>query len=377
MEKESIKFLQELIQMDSTNPPGNESQVAKIFAERCKETGLAYNITDIESGRSNFDVSLNGKDKGKIILCGHMDTVLVGEQPWEYAPFSGELVGDKLYGRGASDMKSGLAAMFLAVESIFQEKRALSKEIVFLATAGEEVDSCGARQYLQDEDMRDVEALVIGEPTNEKVSVGHKGALWVEVVTFGKTAHGSMPDEGINAVEWMGRVIQIVESLKLDWKITKHPLGESSVSANKMEGGVQTNVIPDRCTLNIDIRTVAPQSHEELFAELKQRLQDLFSDEDAPAFEMHERLNRPSILTNASSPIITTALGLKEANADAVCGVPYYTDGAVLNPESRIPTLIYGPGNEKLAHQPNEYVDVNAYLRSIDFYKKLILAYAT
>ncbi|TRM10541.1 M20 family metallopeptidase [Lentibacillus cibarius] len=377
MEKEAIPFLQELIQIDSTNPPGNENKVTKKFADRCEETGLAYHITAIASGRSNFHVSLKGEGKGKVIFCGHMDTVLVGEQPWEYAPFSGELVGDKLYGRGASDMKSGLAAMFLAVESIFLEKRALSKEIVFLATAGEEVDSCGARQYLQDEDMRDVEALVIGEPTNEKVSVGHKGALWVEVVTFGKTAHGSMPDEGINAVEWMGRVIQIVESLKLDWKISKSPLGESSVSANKMEGGVQTNVIPDRCTLNIDIRTVAPQSHEALFAELKQRLQDLFSDEDAPAFEMHERLNRPSILTNESSPIITTALGLKEANADAVCGVPYYTDGAVLNPESRIPTLIYGPGNEKLAHQPNEYVDVNAYLRSIDFYKKLILAYAT
>lgn len=377
MEEKAIQFLQKLIRIDSTNPPGNENKVTKKLAERCDETGLSYKITDIESNRSNFEISLKAEGKGKLIFCGHMDTVLAGEQPWEYPPFSGDLIGDKLYGRGASDMKSGLAAMFLAIESIFQEKRELSKEIVFLATAGEEVDSCGARQYLQGEDMSDVEALVIGEPTHEKVAAGHKGALWVEVVTIGKTAHGSMPDQGINAVEWMGRVIQIVESLKLDWKISKSPLGESSVSANKMEGGVQTNVIPDRCTLNIDIRTVAPQSHKQLFADLKQRLNDLFSGEDAPSFEMNELLNRPSILTDKSSPIITKALRIKEDDPDSVYGVSYYTDGAVLNPESEIPTLIYGPGDEKLAHQPNEYVDVDAYLRSIDFYKKLILKYAT
>ncbi|MFD1361900.1 M20 family metallopeptidase [Lentibacillus salinarum] len=377
MEAEAVQFLQELIRIDSTNPPGNENNVTKKLAERCDETGLPYKITDIESNRSNFEISLKGEGKGKLIFCGHMDTVLAGEQPWKYSPFCGELVEEKLYGRGASDMKSGLAAMFLAIESLFQEKQELSKEIVFLATAGEEVDSCGARQYLQDDDMREVEALVIGEPTNEKVVVGHKGALWVEVVTFGKTAHGAMPDQGINAVEWMGRVIQIVESLKLDWKISKSPLGESSVSANKMEGGVQTNVIPDRCTLNIDIRTVAPQSHEQLFAELRQKLNDLFSKEDAPTFEMNELLNRPSILTDKSSPIITKALSVKENDPDSVYGVSYYTDGAVLNPESAVPTLIYGPGNEKLAHQPNEYVDVDAYVRSIDFYKQLIRAYAT
>ncbi|WP_010531871.1 M20 family metallopeptidase [Lentibacillus jeotgali] len=376
MEHEAVQFLQDLIRIDSTNPPGNENNVTKKLAERCEETSLPYKITDIDANRSNFEISLKGEGKGKLIFCGHMDTVLAGEQPWDYSPFSGELVGKKLYGRGASDMKSGLAAMFLAIESLFQEKRELSKDIVFLATAGEEVDSCGARRYLQDDDLSDVEALVIGEPTNEKVGVGHKGALWVEVVTIGKTAHGSMPDQGINAIEWMGRVIQIVESLKLDWKISKSPLGESSISANRMEGGVQTNVIPDRCTLNIDIRTVAPQSHEQLFAELKEKLNDLFSREDAPTFEMNELLNRPSILTDQSSPIITKALSVKEDDTDSVCGVPYYTDGAVLNPDSAVPTLIYGPGNEKLAHQPNEYVDVDAYLRSIDFYKKLILAYA-
>lgn len=377
MEKEAVRFLQELIQIDSTNPPGNESKVAQKFAERCEQTGLPYKITDVDANRSNFEISLKGKGKGKIIFCGHMDTVLVGKQQWDYAPFSGELVGEKLYGRGASDMKSGLAAMFLAVESLFQEKRELASEIVFLATAGEEVDSCGARQYLQDDGMNDVEALVIGEPTSEKVGVGHKGALWVEVVTVGKTAHGAMPDQGINAVEWMGKVIQIVESLKLDWKVSKDPLGESSVSANKMLGGVQTNVIPDHCTLNIDIRTVAPQSHEQLFAELEQRLTDLFSEEGAPTFEMNELLNRPSILTDKTSPIILEALSIKEEDADSVYGFSYYTDGAVLNPESRVPTLIYGPGNEKLAHQPNEYVDVEAYLRSIGFYKKLMLRYAT
>ena len=368
---DAVKFLQEIIRIDSSNPPGNEHEISKQLAKRCGDIGIPYNISQFESNRSNFKIHLKGEGKGKIIFCGHMDTVLPGEQPWKQAPFSGELEGDRLYGRGASDMKSGLCAMFLAIASLFKEQKKLDKDIIFLATAGEEVDSCGARQYLQEDGLEDVEALVIGEPTGEKVVIGHKGALWLEIILSGKTAHGAMPERGINAVEWMGPVMKMIESLKPKWKISSVPLGESSLAVTKLNGGVQTNVIPDFASMHVDIRSIPPQSHEQLINEIKENLYELFSTEDSPDFSVNKLLDRPSILTNKESTIITAALDIQ--GEDSVHGVSYYTDGAVLNPESKIPTLIYGPGDERLAHQPNEYVDINAYLRSIGFYKELAL----
>lgn len=371
---DAVRFLQEMIQIDSSNPPGNEDKVSKMLAERCKSAGIPYQITQVEPGRSNFEIRLEGETDGKLVFCGHMDTVLPGEQQWKYSPFSGKVVGDKMYGRGASDMKSGLAAMFLAVESLIKEGKRLPKEVVFLATAGEEVDSCGARKYLADQTMENVEALVIGEPTKEKVVVGHKGALWIEIVTLGKTAHGSMPDKGINAVEWMNKVIDVLSSLKEKWKNSAEPLGESSLAITKINGGVQTNVIPDRCSISVDIRSIPPQSHERLLMEIKNSLNELFSTEGSPDYSVNMQLDRPAILTDKSSKLISLALELKKQ--DSLYGVSYYTDAAVLNPESRIPTLIYGPGDESLAHQPNENVDIQAYLRSIDFYKELAVRFS-
>ncbi|RST76504.1 M20 family peptidase [Siminovitchia acidinfaciens] len=371
---DAVRFLQKLIQIDSSNPPGNEDKVSKMLADRCESAGIPYQITEVEPGRSNFEIRLEGKGSGKLVFCGHMDTVLPGEQPWTYSPFSGEIVGDKLYGRGASDMKSGLAAMYLSVESLFMEGKKLPKEIVFLATAGEEVDSCGARKYLEEQSMENVEALVIGEPTNEKVVVGHKGALWIEIVTLGKTAHGSMPDMGINAIEWMNKVIERLDFLKKKWRISVEPLGESSLAVTKINGGVQTNVIPDRCSMSLDIRTVPPQSHEQLITEIKSNLNELFSTEGSPDFSVNMQLDRPAILTDKSNKLISLALDLRKQ--DSLFGVSYYTDAAVLNPDSKVPTLIYGPGDESLAHQPNEFVNIQAYLRSIEFYKELAVTYS-
>lgn len=369
---EAVSFLQELIRVNSSNPPGDELKVAHLLAKRCDKIGLDYEMTKLDSNRGNFEIHLKGGGDGELFFCAHMDTVLPGETKWTHPPFSGELVGDKLYGRGASDMKSGLAAMFLAIESLYSQNKKPPIDITFLATAGEEVDSCGARRYLENRDIQKVDAIVIGEPTNEKVVVGHKGALWLEIVAVGKTAHGSMPGQGVNAVEKMFEVARIIESLKLDWKISRDPLGESSIAMTKINGGVQTNVIPDHCSLHIDIRTVPPQDHQELFDELQRRLKGLDGN-----FEINELLNRPSLLTAGSSDIIQSALKIKGESSSSLHGVSYYTDGAVLNPKSQIPTLIYGPGNEALAHQPDEYVDIQAYLRSIEFYEKLAMQYAT
>lgn len=370
-----IEFLQKLLCIDSSNPPGNEKAVAEVFQARAERAGLVVKQSDVAPNRSNLEVRLNGKSGAKLLLCGHMDTVTVGEGKWTYAPFSGERVGNRLYGRGASDMKSGLAAMYLALESIHEEGGTLPGDVVFLATAGEEVDSCGARTYLQTETMSDVDALVIGEPTGEKIAIGHKGALWLQITTYGKTAHGSMPQHGVNAVRHMAHIIDIIEQLSLRWKLSQDVLGESSMAPTKIEGGVQTNVIPDYCTLNVDIRTVPPQQHETAVSELQQKLDEYAEQHEGLKIAVTPILDRPALLSDRHDAIIKTALTIKGQQPQQCVGMSYYTDGSVLNARSEIPTLIYGPGDEKLAHQPDEWVDVEAYLRSIQFYKRLVTDY--
>lgn len=371
-----IEFLQSLIRIDSTNPPGNEHQVVEQFIQRSEAVGLPYEVTDLSENRSNFSVTLKGSDenKGRLLLSGHTDTVKIGAQEWAHGPFDAEVDGGKMYGRGTTDMKSGLAALYLALESLHEEGFELIRDVEFLATAGEEVDSVGAAHYVKTEGMDNVDAIVIAEPTSGKVVAGHKGALWIEVSLTGKTAHGAMPEQGINAVEAMGKVIGLIEELKEEWLEEKEPLGKSSVSANMISGGIQTNVIPDQCTLNVDIRTVTPNVHDDLYEEFNKRLSSLLSGEGQPEVETRILLDRATVVTGEEADIIQDALEV--SGHETVGGVSYYTDGSVLNPDSKIPTLIYGPGIETLAHQPNEYVEVEAFEKSIEFYKELIKKYA-
>jgi succinyl-diaminopimelate desuccinylase len=370
-----IQFLQHLLQIDSSNPPGNEHLVTEAFINRCKQNGLPFKVTMLDETRSNFEVTLPGKSGKQLFLCGHMDTVSPGTGEWVHSPFSGEIANGRIYGRGASDMKSGLAAMFLALEELHRTNTVPPAQVTFLATAGEEVDSCGARVFLKENDSRKIDALVIAEPTNEKIVIGHKGALWLEITAYGKTSHGSMPEQGINAVDHMLKIIRVLDEMKIEWKTEKKPLGQSSLAVTMIEGGVQTNVIPDKCSIRADIRTVPPQSHSHFINKLKSKLDVLLDQGEIYKYSVEILLDRPSILTDPARDIIQIAQMIKgESEADHY-GVSYYTDGAVLNPRSEIPTLIYGPGDEKLAHQPNEWVSLAAYQRSIQFYKQLIMSY--
>jgi succinyl-diaminopimelate desuccinylase len=163
--------------------------------------------------------------------------------------------------------------------------------------------------------------------------------------------------------------------MKVGWRAEKEPLGQSSLAVTMIEGGVQTNVIPDKCSIRADIRTVPPQSHYSFIELLKSKLDHLIEQNEIFQYRVEIILDRPSILTQPSENIIQIAQMLKGGSHTDYFGVSYYTDGAVLNPRSEIPTLIYGPGDEKLAHQPNEWVSIEAYRRSIQFYKQLILNY--
>ncbi|MBW4084980.1 M20 family metallopeptidase [Paenibacillus sp. S150] len=413
----AVPFLQRLIEVDTCNPPGNEHRLSVLLQEALRGLGIESRIKGVEQGRSNLEAVIKGSGGKKLMFCGHLDTV----SPWtaaagSYPPHGAVIEGGRMYGRGASDMKSGLAAMLLAAASLHREGIRLAGDLVFLATAGEEVDSCGARMYAGQNSLRELDGIVIGEPTSSRVAVGHKGALWLRISLFGRSAHGSMPQLGVNAVEGMTEVVALLRRHALEWQAHDAVLGSSSLSVNRIEGGVQTNVIADRCTVDVDIRTVPPLEHASLLREIEARLQEIKQLHPDYRYEVEQLLDRSVVCTDPGRELIAAAMeiaasggaagtagavsreaargaGGAEVSAEAadsetergaggageaepaVQGVPYYTDGSVLHDNGRLPVLIYGPGDPAMAHQPDEWVDIEAYLESIGFYRELAVRF--
>ncbi|MFN0074743.1 MAG: M20 family metallopeptidase, partial [Chloroflexota bacterium] len=251
-----VALTRELIQVDSINPPGNEQAVAELLAARAREWGLQAEIRDVAPGRPNVVIKLAGTGAAPTLLyLGHLDTVPPGEVPWIYPPLSGELADGRIWGRGAADMKGGLAAMLVAMATLKRAGVALPGDLVLVAVVGEEVDCAGSKHFLADHGMDNVGWLVISEPTAMDFVVAHRGALWVEATTYGKTAHGSMPHLGVNAILGMLELVHRLRGWEHPW--SPHPLlAPPTLSVNTIEGGVKTNVSPDTCRATIDMRTL-------------------------------------------------------------------------------------------------------------------------
>ena len=377
---EAIDFLKKLLKTNSVNPPGNEEEVARIIADKLKENGIEATIRSLGPNRAYLVARVKGKGNRKsLVFSGHMDTVPPGDMPWEHGPFEADEIDGCIYGRGASDMKSGLAALTMAMIEIAKSQVSLEGDLVLAATAGEEVDSLGSRTMIEDGILNDAGAMIIGEPSNGEIFVAHKGALWIEVVSYGKTAHGSMPEQGINAINNMVTFMNaLFNKFKFNYK-EDSMLGGPTLNIGTISGGVRTNVVPDMCRMQIDIRTVPGQIHQEILSDIKGLLKGIESNSNAK-FDINILNDLVAVGTSIEDPLIKLALSTADElfNREYTPkGVRFYTDASTFVPGlgNNLPVLIYGPGNETMAHKPNEYVEVSKYIDSIRFYKEVALRY--
>lgn len=377
---DSIKFLKNLICLDSMNPPGNELFVSQVIAEKLKYAGIEYQIYNFDHNRAYLLAKIKGEtSKNSLAFVGHMDTVPIGEIPWKFNPLGSIESDGKIYGRGASDMKSGLAALVMAMIEVKNSTKTLKYDLILAATAGEEIDCIGAKLIDYDKALKDVGIIVIGEPTNGEIVIAHKGALWIEITSFGKSAHGSMPELGINAINNM---ILFINALNSQFKFNfdyDNLLGEPSLNIGTIYGGKRTNIVPDKCVLQIDIRTVPNQSHEKIIAEIKNIIDEIENNYQSK-FELHVINNLISVKTPSNHPTIHLALNVANRLFQRKFipkGVRYYTDASIFasSINKNTPILIYGPGNEECAHQADEYVEVDKYLSAIEFYKEFALEF--
>lgn len=349
MSDATIDLLKELIAIDSVNPslvPGGagEKQIAERVAAELRSFGADTVIKEAAPGRPNV-IGIIDRGAGKsLMLCGHSDTVGVEGMT---APLDPVERDGKIFGRGAQDMKGGVASILGAARKLANSLR--SGKVIVAIVADEEFGSIGAEAVVK-EFVAD--AGIVCEPTDLVVGVGHKGFEWVDVITAGVAAHGSRPDEGVDAIAMMGRVLAGVEELERSFIAgPSHPLlGRPSVHASLIEGGRELSTYPDRCKLSIERRIVAGEAHGILAREIEAILTELQVD---PKFRATSRLvfHRSPYLTPDSHPL-PDLLGNR-----AKAAMSFWTDAAILG-AAGIASVIFGPGGAGL-HSAEEYVRVN------------------
>lgn len=373
-----VGICQDIIRMNSINPPGNELQVAKYCSEFLDNLGFEVNLLKHSDNRASILACLKGTGQVPgVMVSAHMDTVPIGKSAWKHDPLGGDISEGRIWGRGASDMKGGLAAALASANALVRSGFSPKGDLWIGLTAGEEVDLLGSNEIAKHREVLPLQALLIPEPSSNEIILAQKGALWLEVTILGKSSHGSMPDMGINAIEMMSQFISKLKSTKFSYKL--HPLLDCySMAVTTIKGGVKVNVVPDECSITIDIRTMPGQNHNDMLNEISSILTKLEQLNPGSSTRINVVNNYPAVETNPDDPRI---LPFREAVSPVVCkrnaykGVNFYTDSAVLTPSLNVPMIICGPGNTELAHQTDEYVEIDLLNEAVKIYTLAIANY--
>ncbi|MBX5320299.1 ArgE/DapE family deacylase [Staphylococcus caprae] len=403
-EEERIEILSKIVSCNTVN--GNEIEVAQYLKELFKKHDIDVELDYVSNDRPNLIATI-GSGKPVVGLSGHMDVVSEGnKENWKYNPFELTEKDGKLYGRGTSDMKSGLTALAISLIEIKENYNLEKGTIKFIATVGEEKEQFGSQQVYENGYVKDLDALIIAEPSETTLVYGHKGSMNIRITSNGSSCHSSAPFLGQNALKPLLKFIKKIEdeyedniskikSKTLDFSNLLKTIENNEIpGVNKetiynnvsgpiinntiINGGSQVNSIPEYATAEFNIRTI-PEYNNDKVKELFQNYLDQLNDsEQNYNLSMDIDLDLDPVITTGENDLISLGIKLGQEHFDTeitkspTVGV---TDASNLlrNKEEGFPFLMLGPGSE--AHQTNESVDKNMYLNFIDYYIKLILAY--
>lgn len=362
-----VSLTRDLLQFDTINPPGQEKECAKFLGKLLEAGGFQVQYHEYEEGRTSLVAKIEGSsDKAPICFTGHIDTVPLGAVDWSKDPFNGETEGDRLFGRGTTDMKGGVAAMVGAALAL--AKRPHRKAgIVLVLTAAEETGCLGAAHLAQAGNiLGKAGAIVVGEPTSNYPLIGHKGILWLEACTHGVTAHGSMPEKGDNAIYKAARAISKLETYQFDAKA--HPiLGNPTLNVGTISGGLNINSVPDLTKILIDIRTIPGQDN----GAIHQHLQKHLGDE----VEITRVMDAISIASDPEDEWMQKVFEIVAPHVKENLeprAATYSTDATFLTPAyGNPPTVILGPGEPALAHKTDEFCHISKLEESQEIYLKI------
>jgi succinyl-diaminopimelate desuccinylase len=354
---EVVELTRELVRTDTINPPGNEGRAAERLAARLEAAGFDVAAHELGgSERVSLVARLAGRDGDAPALCltGHLDTVPLGGGDWSREPLGGEADGDRLYGRGTSDMKGGVAAIVVAAERVASLGRGRAGLEVVLCAA-EETGCEGAQALVAGGALGRAGAVLVAEPTTNEPCVAHKGVVWLDALATGRTAHGSAPHLGDNAIHKLARAVTRLEGFAFD--ADEHPLlGAPTLNVGTIHGGININSVPDRARAGLDVRTVPGLGADEVARQLAAAAGDDVA--------LETRLALDPVDTDPEDPWVDEVF---DAMAPLIGGRPeprglrYFTDAAALLPAyGNPPCVICGPGDADQAHVTDESCSIAA-----------------
>jgi acetylornithine deacetylase len=358
-----VRTLAELVRINSINPAfsggdTDERKVAAYVRRRMEALGMAVDWLEPAPGRASVVGPLPGTGGGRsLMLYAHHDTVGVEGMP---NPFEPRVEAGRMYGRGAYDMKCGLAACLAAVEAVVRSGAPLAGDLLIASVADEEEASLGMAEVLR---HHTADACVLTEPTELGMVVGHRGFCWMEVVTHGRAAHGSMFREGIDANLHMGRVLARVEELSNRLTASDpHPVvGPPSLHAATLHGGTGLSTYAARCVLQLERRTVPGETEADVVGQVQSILDQLAADDARFGAEVRPLLTREPWAAHPDSAIAAIVSSSARAvlgRAPERGGAPYWMDAALLG-AAGIDAVVLGPSGGG-AHAPEEWVDLES-----------------
>ena len=369
-ETQATKILTDLLAIDSAND--HESLIADYITALFSGYPVEIHRLSYSSGRDNLVVTIG--DHGPLLgFSGHEDVVAAGNLTnWHTDPFKPVLKDGKIFGRGASDMKSGLAAMIVAMLDLLDSEKEMPGRIRLLASVGEETGEYGAAQLTKEGYASDLDGLVIGEPSNFDVRVTHKGVIDYYVYSKGICVHSSTPEKGQNAIMPLIEFAQSAQQL-MDSHQKKDPvLGSFTHVISQIQGGSQINSVPDSAWLSGNIRTTPVYPNEQIYTELEQIVADLNKN----GARLKIRYSFPEVplpdqsqtkLAKMAQKVVEQEIGRP---SEFVAGTAA-TDASEYIQAGGFPIIILGPGAGTTDHEPNEYIEVNAYLDGCRLYQEL------
>lgn len=371
--QELTTLLCRLIQFPSENPPGNEKAVALFIAEVLRAEGIDVDIQEVVADRPNVIARLKGQQHGKrLILNGHSDVVPCGEG-WSVDPFAAVIDGDRIIGRGAADMKSGVAAMMFAAILIKRRQYAFNGEIVLLFNVDEERINLGMEHFVAQGVKADY--AIIGEPTSLEICVAHKGVSRTRLTTHGTAGHAAKTRNPDSAIDKMaGLLPELLEECRRV-KLKHHELlGNASMLVTTINGGSAPNIVPQSCSIEIDRRVLPGERRNEINDSLQRALHGIGLNPQQD-YSLENYLFIPASAIEESHPLVEAACQVvdlvtgaaRKTIFDATCEAPFFSVGC------QIPTIIMGPGDLAQAHVKDEYVKIEELHQAAQIYTSLAL----
>ena len=373
MEVTARQVLERMLRIPSVT--GAEGQLAEAMAGWCREAGLAVELHEVAPGRPNLIARWEVGRRPRLVLTGHLDTVPVGEG-WTRDPYGAEVVDGRMIGRGACDMKGGLAAALAAVLDLRARGLEPAGDVMLAAVVGEEEDSAGTRALV----ARGLEAdlAVLAEPTGLQLVTGNRGLLNYELVVSGASAHAASPALGRNAVVAAARLVLELEAVGRELAALSHPrFGSPSLTVGTIHGGTRPYVVPDRCVIEVDRRFNPDETREGVLRQLegavaRARQQvpwlevEIQEGPDYLAFEIPEEHELVRALGDAME-----AAGLPRRLAAWRAA----SDAGFFVHRAKVPCVLFGPGNlEEAAHRPDEWIDLEELAKAQVVFENLLLA---